>query len=167
MSPAALTGSELAERLARITGTDVREVRPAGAQHQWSHYQVTLADGRRVFAKAAPADLGGIFEAEARGLRWLADAGAVPVPDVLGWDSGALAVSWLPGEAPGAVAAARFGRDLARTWPAPTASARPGRGSSPACRWAAAPGTRGTRGRSGTDVSGCCPMRGWPSTRGS
>jgi fructosamine-3-kinase len=113
VSPAALTGSELAERLARITGTDVREARPAGAQHQWSHYQVTLADGRRVFAKAAPADLGGIFEAEARGLRWLAEAHAVPVPEVLGWDSATLAVAWVPEQAPDQLAAEAFGRDLA------------------------------------------------------
>jgi fructosamine-3-kinase len=113
VSPAALAGSELAERLARITGAEVREVRPVGAQHQWNHYQVTLADGRLVFAKAAQADLGGIFEAEARGLRWLADAHAVPLPEVLGWDPSTLAVSWVPEQAPDQHAAEKFGRDLA------------------------------------------------------
>ena len=113
MSPAALAGSELAERLARITGSEVREIRPAGAQHQWTHYRAALADGRLVFAKAARADLGGIFEAEARGLRWLAEAHAVPVPEVLGWDSGTLAVAWVPEQAADQHAAETFGRDLA------------------------------------------------------
>jgi fructosamine-3-kinase len=113
VSPAALTGSELAGRLARIIGTDVREVRPAGVQHRWGHYQVTLADGRLVFAKAAREDLGGVFEAEARGLRWLAEAHSVPVPEVLGWDGATLAVAWLPEQAAEQHAAEQFGRDLA------------------------------------------------------
>ncbi len=55
-----------------------------------------------------------MFEAEARGLRWLAEAEAVPVPAVLGWDAAGLAVSWVPGSAPDRAAAARFGQDLAR-----------------------------------------------------
>ena len=54
------------------------------------------------------------FEAEARGLRWLGEAGAVPVPEVIGWDAAALVISWIPQEAPGPRAAERFGRDLAR-----------------------------------------------------
>jgi fructosamine-3-kinase len=105
--------SELARRLERVTGTAVRDIRAAGAQHQWAHYQVTLADGRLAFAKAARADQGGVFEAEARGLRWLADAHAVPLPEVLGWDTTTLAVTWLPQQAPDQHAAEQFGRDLA------------------------------------------------------
>ncbi len=104
---------ELARRLERIIGTAVRDIRPAGSQHQWAHYQVTLADGRLAFAKAAREDLGGIFEAEARGLRWLADAHAVPLPEVLGWDTATLALTWLPPQAPDQQAAEQFGRDLA------------------------------------------------------
>jgi fructosamine-3-kinase len=112
-SDPAPAGAGLAERLERITCTPVREVLPVGAQHQWSHYRVTLADGRVAFAKAARNDLGGVFEAEARGLRWLADAHAVPVPEVLGWDAATLAVAWVPGQAPDQPAAEQFGRDLA------------------------------------------------------
>ena len=99
---------ELARRLARITGAEVREIRPAGSQHQWAHYQVTLADGRLAFAKAARQDLGSVFEAEARGLRWLADAHAVPLPEVLGWDTATLAVTWLPQQAPDQHATEQF-----------------------------------------------------------
>jgi fructosamine-3-kinase len=108
----------VAARIGRLTGAAVREVHHLGGQPQWGHYRVVLADGRMAFAKVAAGSLGGgldgVFEAEARGLRWLADAGAVPVPDVLGWDASAVAVSWLPGEAPSAAAAEGFGRDLAR-----------------------------------------------------
>jgi fructosamine-3-kinase len=105
---------EVAARLGRLAGAPVREVRRVGGQHLWGHYQLRLADGRLAFAKVAGRDAGGVFEAEARGLRWLADAAAVPVPEVLGWDASALAVSWVPGEVAAAAAAERFGADLAR-----------------------------------------------------
>jgi fructosamine-3-kinase len=104
---------ELAQRLERITGIAVDDIRAAGAQHQWAHYQVTLADGRLAFAKAAREDQGGVFEAEARGLRWLADAHAVPLPGILGWDEATLVVAWLPEQAPDQHMAEQFGRDLA------------------------------------------------------
>ena len=113
---------DVAARLGRLAGAPVREIRRVGGQHQWGHYQVRLADGRLAFAKVAGRDLGGVFEAEARGLRWLADAAAVPVPEVLGWDASALAVSWVRGEAADAVAAARFGGDLAHLHLAGSAS---------------------------------------------
>ena len=105
--------SELARRLERVTGTAVRDIRAAGAQHQWAHYQVTLADGRLAFAKAAREDQAGVCEAEVRGLRWLADAHAVPLPEILGWDTMTLVVAWLPQQPPDQQMAEQFGRDLA------------------------------------------------------
>jgi fructosamine-3-kinase len=75
---------------------------------------VTLADGRTAFAKVASNDKGPAFEAEARGLRWLAGAEAVPVPEVLGWDARALVLSWVPPGPATPEAAHRFGRELAR-----------------------------------------------------
>jgi fructosamine-3-kinase len=116
-----LTGPDAAHRLERLLGTRVRECRGLGGQHGARHYRATLADGRVVFAKIVGVTAGGAaadgsagFDAEARGLRWLAGAGAVPVPEVAGWDEGALVISWLPAEAAGRPAAERFGRDLAR-----------------------------------------------------
>jgi fructosamine-3-kinase len=103
-------------RLERLLGTAVGECQPIGGQHGVRHYQATLAGGRVAFVKLGdlpPRDPAG-FAAEALGLRWLAGAGAVPVPEVLGWDQAALAISWLPQEAPGPRAAEGFGRDLAR-----------------------------------------------------
>ena len=109
---------DVAARIGRLTGSAVRDLRRIGGQHRCGHYRVVLSDGRLAFAKVAAADLGaglsGMFESEARGLRWLADAAAVPVPDVLGWDTAALTIGWLPAGSPDAVAAGQFGRDLAR-----------------------------------------------------
>lgn len=106
--------ADAARRLERVTGAIVRELRLTGSQHRWQHYRAVLADGREVFAKVAGADLGGVFAAEAHGLRWLAEAGSAPVPTVHGWDEATLAVSWVPPGRPDSAAAERFGRDLAR-----------------------------------------------------
>jgi fructosamine-3-kinase len=105
-------------RLEELLGAGVAECSAVGGQHGVRHFRVTLAGGRALFAKLAPSQAGPSqaesFEAEARGLCWLAEARAVPVPEVVGWDEAALAMSWVPEEAPGARAAERFGRDLAR-----------------------------------------------------
>ncbi len=89
--------------------------------------RLTLEDGASVFAKSwppppgsregGPAALGtppaGFFEAEAAGLRWLAEPGAVPVPAVLVALPHLLALEWVqPGE-PTPGAAHRFGVGLA------------------------------------------------------
>jgi fructosamine-3-kinase len=125
-----LTEPDARLRLERMLGKGIRECRGIGGAHGVRHWRVSLTDGRTLFAKlAAPgADEAGFeaasfeaasfeaasFEAEARGLRWLAEAGAVPVPEVAGWDEAGLAIAWVPEEVPGARAAEQFGRDLAR-----------------------------------------------------
>jgi len=137
-----LSDPEISLRLERVLGTTVRDCRGIGGQHGVRHCRVTLADGRTAFAKlagaaggseaagseaarseAAGSEAAGFeaagfeaagFEAEARGLLWLGEAGAVPVPEVLGWDEATLVISWVPEEAPAGQAAERFGRNLAR-----------------------------------------------------
>ncbi|MFB9234585.1 fructosamine kinase family protein [Plantactinospora siamensis] len=80
--------------------------------------RLTLDDGTSIFAKSWPESAGspappGFFAAEAAGLRWLAAAAAVPVPEVLVVLDGMLALEWVePGPAEPA-AAERFGRNLA------------------------------------------------------
>ena len=133
--------ADLTGRLERLLGVRPAQVRIVGGQHGVDHYRVVLADGRLVFVKAvargpddeavargqdvkavargpdSPADDGdaaAVLHAEASGLRWLAEAGAVPVPEVLGCDERMLAISWVPQEQPSRLAAERFGRDLAR-----------------------------------------------------
>lgn len=44
---------------------------------------VTLVDGTRVFVKTHPSPPAGMYEAEARGLQWLEEAGAIRVPKVI------------------------------------------------------------------------------------
>jgi len=105
---------QLARRLERLAGAGVSELRLTGSQHQCRHYRATLTGGRVVFAKVAAAGLGGALAAEAHGLGWLGAAGAVPVPDVAGWDESTLVMSWVPAGAADPAAAGRFGRELAR-----------------------------------------------------
>jgi fructosamine-3-kinase len=104
---------QLAQRLARLTGTGVSDLRPIGGQHQFRHHRATLADGRVVFVKVAAGELGAALAAEARGLGWLGGARAVPVPDVLGWDESVLVISWVPAGPADPAGAERFGRELA------------------------------------------------------
>jgi fructosamine-3-kinase len=101
-------------RLERLLGIQVRDWRVIGGQFGVRHCRATLADGREVFAKIAGGRAGDPgFGAEARGLRWLGEAEAAPVPAVIGWDEGVLVISWLATQAPERQAAERFGRDLA------------------------------------------------------
>jgi fructosamine-3-kinase len=105
----------LRPRLERLLGTQVRECRVIGGQFGVRHCRATLAGGRAVFAKIADGAAGDPgFGAEARGLRWLGEAKAAPVPEVVGWDENTLVISWLPTQPPDRQAAERFGRDLAR-----------------------------------------------------
>jgi fructosamine-3-kinase len=74
---------------------------------------ITLDDGRRAHVKRRVAAPEGFFAAEARGLAWLAEASAVPVPEVLALDRTSIAVAWIePGPAT-AAGAETFGRALA------------------------------------------------------
>ncbi len=114
MRQAAGGRDDVTRRIAGLTGAEVTGLRSAGAQHGWQHFMVTLADGREAFAKVSAQDRRPAVEAEARGLGWLAAAGAVPLPDVLGWDSHALVMTRVPAGSATPAAARRFGRELAR-----------------------------------------------------
>ncbi|MEU7609051.1 fructosamine kinase family protein [Micromonospora sp. NPDC049204] len=95
----------------------IRETPVAGG-HICAAARLTLDDGHSVFAKSWPEGAGrqapeGFFAAEAAGLRWLREAGAIGVPEVIVALPGLLALDWVePGE-PTPEAADRFGRELA------------------------------------------------------
>lgn len=76
-------------------------------------FLATGPDGRRAFVKTLLEPPAGLFEAEAASLRWLAEAGAVTVPDVLGVSPQGLALQVVEVEEPSPAAAEQFGRDLA------------------------------------------------------
>ncbi len=106
--------TDLADALAAAAGASVVQCTPVGGGHGARHYRAQLADGRAVFVKEA-ADAAGIaaLDAEARGLRWLAEAAAVPVPEIIAWHNRTLALVYLQAGRPDRAAAERFGRDLA------------------------------------------------------
>ena len=116
MTPSAAAAS----RVARQTGLAVRAARVAGSQHGYQHLMLTLAGGQRAFAKMAaspdevPAEVSAAFAAEASSLRWLAEAKAVPVPEVLAVTPAALVISMVPPGHATPEAAFRFGAELAR-----------------------------------------------------
>ena len=109
-----------ARRIGQQTGLAVREARVVGSQHGYQHLMITLAGGRRAFGKvaatgqAAPAEVAAAFAAEASSLRWLAEADAVPVPEVLAVTESALVISMIPPGHASPSAAFRFGTELAR-----------------------------------------------------
>ena len=116
-----------ARQVARQTGLAVREARVVGSQHGYQHLMLTLAGGQRAFAKVAAAatgeaatgeaaadEMAAAFAAEASGLRWLAEADAVPVPEVLAVTGAALVISMIPPGHATPSAAFRFGTELAR-----------------------------------------------------
>jgi fructosamine-3-kinase len=108
--------SRLLEGLAGAAGAPVRELIAVGGGHGARHYRARLADGRDLFVKQASAadpDGSARIEAEARGLRWLGEAAAVSVPQVILSQNGAIALPWLRQDAPDRAAAERFGHELA------------------------------------------------------
>ncbi|MFF7474047.1 fructosamine kinase family protein [Streptomyces sp. NPDC008092] len=92
---------------ARLTGRPVSGERagPGGTA------EVTLAGGSVVVVKRG--DGPGAVRAEVAGLRWLADARAVPVPEALGHDERWLVTELIRTGRPDAGAATRFGQALA------------------------------------------------------
>ena len=118
------SGRAAATRLARLLGGRLASVTRLGEQHGAGHYRVGLADGRQAFAKVNNPDQDGNeassgaaaagFAAEAAGLRWLADSGAVPVPEVIACDDDCLVIDWIEAGEASPAAAAAFGRELAR-----------------------------------------------------
>lgn len=98
-----------------LTHQRIRETPvPGGSICQAS--RLTLDDGSSIFTKAwtgggaAPA---GFFAAEAAGLEWLREAGAVPVPEVLVALPDLLALEWIDAGEPDGDRAEEFGRQLA------------------------------------------------------
>jgi fructosamine-3-kinase len=73
----------VATAVARALGVAVGASHPIGGGDVGEGWRLDLADGRTVYAKTRAGAPPGIFSAEAAGLRWLAAASALPVPEVL------------------------------------------------------------------------------------
>jgi fructosamine-3-kinase len=77
-------------------------------------WDVELEDGRRAFVKTRADARPGEFAAEAGALAWLAEPGAVRVPEVLSVDDEHLALQWIEPGALGPDGEEDLGRGLAR-----------------------------------------------------
>lgn len=116
----------VAGAVAGVLGVGVASVAAVGGGDVARSFAVGLDDGRRVFAKFHDDPPEGFFTTEATGLAWLADAGAVGVPEVLAVTDGAgladaatglpamLVLSWVDTGGPSVADEHAFGAALAR-----------------------------------------------------
>ncbi|HEX4811613.1 MAG TPA: fructosamine kinase family protein [Nonomuraea sp.] len=88
----------------------MRSTEDLGSSHGWRRQRAVLDDGRQVFVKTGAVSE--VFISEAAGLRWLGEV--IAVPEVVEAGPDRLVLSWVEQERPGAAAAERFGRELAR-----------------------------------------------------
>ena len=111
--------------LARELGSEVAQARALAGGDIHQAFELQLADGRCVFAKTNAAAPPAFFEAEASGLRWLVEAQALRVPEVLAVGAGQsgtegerelpfLALELLESSAPEPGFDERLGQGLAR-----------------------------------------------------
>ncbi|MFC6085879.1 fructosamine kinase family protein [Sphaerisporangium aureirubrum] len=93
----------------------MRTVRSLGRSHAWELREAESPEWGRVFVKTdATSGSAAVFAAEAAGLRWLGEAGAVGVAEVLEVTGERLVVSWVEAGVASARTAEGFGRGLAR-----------------------------------------------------
>jgi fructosamine-3-kinase len=78
-----VSGGGLAAALERALGSPVVRSNGLAGGDINQAAQVALADGRELFVKTNPGAPPTMFAAEARGLRWLAEARALRLPDVI------------------------------------------------------------------------------------
>ncbi len=74
---------ELRATLERRLGTRILGTKQLGGGDINEAFEVSLEDGTGVFVKTHPNPPHGMFEAEARGLRWLEEAAAIRIPRVV------------------------------------------------------------------------------------
>jgi len=106
---------ELAEAVGSALGSPVvAGLRVSGGDLN-DAWQVELDDGRTAFVKTSPAASPGGYVTEAAGLRWLAEPGALPVPEVLTvvYEPPALALEWIDEGRLDAAGEEQLGRGLA------------------------------------------------------
>ena len=75
--------AKLGAAVGAALGGTVAAARPLAGGDINQAYEVVLEGGQRVFIKSNPRSPRGMFAAEARGLAWLAEAGALRTPRVL------------------------------------------------------------------------------------
>ena len=103
----------LADRAEQLLGGAVVSTTPVAGGDVCTATRLRLSDGRSALIKTRPHAPDGFFEAEARGLRWLAEPGVAEVAEVLGIQGDCIVLGWIEPSRPSPEAAAAFGRMLA------------------------------------------------------
>lgn len=107
--------SEIFDAVRDALGSDVRSAARVSGGDVAEAFRLELDDAQVVFAKTRAGARADFFDTEAKGLRWLREAEALPVPEVLfvGTDPPVLVLEWIE-EAPGRPRSdVDFGRSLA------------------------------------------------------
>jgi len=104
----------LADRAEQLLGAAVVSTTPVAGGDVCTSTRLRLSDGRSALIKTRPHAPEGFFEAEARGLRWLAEPGVGEVADVLGVQTDCIVLGWIEPTRPSPESAAGLGRMLAR-----------------------------------------------------
>jgi fructosamine-3-kinase len=103
----------IAERVEHLLGQAVVATTPVAGGDICTSTRVRLSDGSSALVKTRAGAPEGFFETEARGLRWLAEPGAVDVAEVLAVEHDCLVLRWIEPARPTAETAAALGRSLA------------------------------------------------------
>jgi fructosamine-3-kinase len=104
----------LADRAEQILGSAVVSTTPVAGGDVCTATRLRLSDGRTALIKTRPHAPEGFFEAEAAGLRWLAEPGVAEVAEVLGVNGDCIVLAWIEPGRPSPEAATALGRMLAR-----------------------------------------------------
>ncbi len=107
----------VARRAEELLGAAVVATAPVAGGDIATATRLRLSNGTTALMKTLPHAPPGFFEAEAAGLRWLAEVeGGVPVPPVLAVDAECVILAWVePSAKQGLEAALAFGHALATT----------------------------------------------------
>ncbi len=105
----------VAKRAEELLGSAVVATAPVAGGDINTATRMRLSDGTTALMKTNHQAPEGFFEAEERGLRWLAEAGGVAVPEVLASDQECLILRWVEPGKTTIDAAVSFGQALATT----------------------------------------------------
>ena len=104
----------IAERVEQLLGQAVIATTPVAGGDVCTSTRVRLSDGTSALVKTRAGRPDGFFEAEARGLNWLAEPGVADVAEVLAVEHDCLVLRWIEPARPTPESAAGLGRSLAR-----------------------------------------------------
>jgi len=104
----------IAERVEQLLTQTVVATTPVAGGDVCTATRVRLSDGGSALVKTRSGAPEGFFEAEARGLAWLAEPQAIDVAEVLAVEHDCLVLRWIEPARPSPESAASLGRSLAR-----------------------------------------------------